>query len=155
MRLDRSRRAASETRTVRCKRRYSARPAAVFRAFTEPDLITRWWSPAHDVAVEVLNFDCRVGGHWRFAYRFPDDRVITVGGAFREVTPARRLVFTWTWEPPDVHAGIETLVTVSLKESPGGTTVEVLHEAFPDDATRDRHDQGWRATLARLVEVLT
>jgi uncharacterized protein YndB with AHSA1/START domain len=77
-----------------------------------------------------------------------------VTGVFREILPPRRLVFTWTWEAPDPHAGLETLVTVELLASGGDTEVVVTHEWFPTAATRDRHEAGWRATLDRLEEVL-
>jgi uncharacterized protein YndB with AHSA1/START domain len=70
------------------------------------------------------------------------------------VAPARRLVFTWTWEPPDVHAGIETLVSVTLAPKDRGTRLQVRHEGFPTNASRDRHDVGWSGTLERLPEVL-
>jgi hypothetical protein len=61
-----------------------------------------------------------------------------------------RLVFTWTWEPPDPHAGIGTLVTIELLAAGTGTEVVVTHEWFPTVAARDRHEAGWRATVDRL-----
>lgn len=114
----------------------------------------RWWSPDPEVAVEILDWTLRVGGPWRFAYRFPDGSVIHVRGLFRHVAPRRRLVFTWTWEPPDVHAGIETVVSIDLIPSDEGTRIRVRHDGFPTDESRDRHDAGWSATLDRLPEVL-
>ena len=113
-----------------------------------------WWSPDADVDVDVLVWDLVPGGRWRFSYTFPDGRADHVGGTFRTIEPPRRLSFTWTWEPPDVHAGMETLVSVTLDEAAGATTVLVRHERFPDRATRDRHDIGWTSTLERLLEAL-
>lgn len=141
-------------RRVRCQRTYPVPPDRVFRAWTEPTLITRWWSPDETIAVEVLAWDLVPGGAWRFGYRFPDGRLVHVRGRFLDITPPSRLAFTWTWEAPDVHAGIETHVTVALRPDGDGTTVELLHEQFPDDESRDRHDAGWVATLDRLTEVL-
>jgi uncharacterized protein YndB with AHSA1/START domain len=69
------------------------------------------------------------------------------------IDPPRALAFTWIWEPPDVHAGIETRVVVTLAERAGATTVEVVHERFPDVESRDRHEAGWADTLDRLQEV--
>lgn len=140
--------------SLECRRTYRASAARVFRALTEPAVMERWWSPDPAVQVDVLDWVLRVGGTWRFAYRFPDGRVIHVGGTLREVDPERRLVLTWTWEPPDVHAGTETLVTIALDESEEGTTVLVRHERFPSSEIRDRHDAGWTATLDRLGEAL-
>lgn len=141
--------------SVTCERRYQARPERVFRALTEPASMRRWWSPDPDVAMDVLAWDPSVGGRWRFAYRFPDGGVIHVRGVFRRVEPDRSLEFTWTWEPPDVHAGIETVVTIDLAPLETGTHLRVHHVGFPDEPSRDRHDAGWSATLDRLNETLT
>jgi uncharacterized protein YndB with AHSA1/START domain len=141
-------------RSVTARRRYAVAPELVFRAFTEPALITRWFSPDPQIANEVLDYTLCVGGRYRFGYRFPDGSRTTVAGEFREILPPRRLVFTWTWEPPDPHAGLETLVTVELLESGRGTEVVITHEWFPTASARDQHEAGWRATLDRLEEVL-
>lgn len=144
----------TDARSVIATRRYRAGPAIVFRALTDPALIIRWWSPSADIPVVVETWDLRRGGHWRFAYHQPDGTVSIVGGAFHEIAPVERLVFTWTWEPPDRHAGVETLVTIALTAVGDGTELTVTHEHFPDRDTRDRHDAGWRTTLDRLEEVL-
>jgi len=76
-----------------------------------------------------------------------------VRGQYQEISP-RRIVFTWTWEEPDPHAGIETVVTIELFELGEETEILVTHERFPDEETRDRHDEGWSGALARLVKLL-
>jgi uncharacterized protein YndB with AHSA1/START domain len=54
----------------------------------------------------------------------------------------------------DPHAGIDMLVSVVLAADRAGTALRIKHEMFPDPETRDRHDDGWRATLDRLPEAL-
>lgn len=137
--------------SVVARQRYDATPELVFRAFTDPALLTRWFSPGPDIHIEVLGHELRPRGRYRFRYREPDGTVSIVAGEFCEITPPRRLVFTWTWEPPDPHAGVETLVTVDIAAAQTGTLVVVTHERFPDQPSRERHAQGWRATLARMV----
>jgi len=61
-----------ESLAVRCVRRFQADAERVFRAWTIPALITRWWSPDADTSVEVLTWDLVPGGRWRFAYTLPD-----------------------------------------------------------------------------------
>lgn len=149
---------ASMTRqalSLTTRRRYPAPIETVFRAFTEPEILTRWFSPSADIAIEVLDYDLRPTGSYRFGYRFPDGRLSTVKGRFRKVSRPARLTFTWTWEAPDPHAGIETLVTIELVPREGGTEILVVHELFPDHDSRDRHQDGWRTTLDRLAEILT
>lgn len=137
------------------RRSYRASPESVFRAFTDPALLARWFSPSAEIAVEVLAFELAIGGCYRLAYRLDEHTASTVTGVFREIVAPSRLVFTWTWEAPDPHAGIDTLVTVEISDGGGSLTeVTVRHERFPDDATRDRHDEGWGTTLDRLPEAL-
>lgn len=136
------------------RRRVRACPETVFRALTHPEKLVRWFSPSPEIGTEVLEHDFRQGGRYRLAFRFPDGSRDTVLGSFREIEPPRRLVFTWTWEPPDRHAGIETLVTIVLETSDGGTDVVVTHDRFPTNASRDRHEAGWGTTLDRLEVLL-
>ena len=142
---------ASSPLTATTRQRYDVPAALVFDAFTEPALLTRWFSPSADVSVEILVHELRRRGHYRFRYSQPSGEVSIVTGEFCEISPPTRLIFTWTWEPPDRHAGIETLVTVDFIADGTGTRVVVTHERFPDRESRDRHEIGWRATLARMV----
>lgn len=142
---------ASDSLSVVVRQRYDAPPELVFRAFTDPLLLPRWFSPRADIGVDVLAHDLRPEGRYRFRYREPNGTVSIVTGQFREILPPGRLVFTWTWEEPDPHAGIETLVTVEIVADRSGTEVIVKHERFPDESSRARHAEGWRTTLARMV----
>ena len=142
---------ADDPLAVVARQRYDASPELVFHAFTDPDVLMRWFSPGADIHVDVLVHELRPGGRYRFRYREPDGTVSIVAGVFCAIVPPSRLAFTWTWEPPDVHAGVATLVTVDIAADGSGTVVVVTHERFPDEPSRARHAQGWRSTLARLV----
>ncbi len=139
---------------VIARRRYRASRETVFRMFTAPEELERWFSPSADIETEVERFDLQEGGAYRFGFRFPDGRRNHVLGEFREILRPNRLVFTWSWEEPDPHAGIETLVTIDFLEERGVTEVAVTHERLPDRETRERHEEGWAGALDRLDEVL-
>lgn len=136
------------------RRRFTAPRPAVYGAFTDPEQLVLWFSPSVDIGTEVIEHDLRVGGAYRLGFAFPDGRRDTVRGAFRELDPPERIAFTWTWEPPDPHAGIETLVTIVLREDGADTDVLVSHDRFPTNESRDRHDAGWATTLDRLSRLL-
>ena len=136
---------------VSCNRWYEAPPELIFCAFTEPSLLERWFCPSPEIAMRVDRCDPRPGGLYRFIFHFPDSTVVPVRGEYQVVSPPRQLIFTWTWEPPDEHAGIPTLVTVDLAAHNGGTKLSLRHEHFPGDAIRGRHESGWAATLDRLA----
>jgi uncharacterized protein YndB with AHSA1/START domain len=137
-------------------RKWVAAPAAlVFRAFTEAALVEQWLCPSPDAMVRVDALDARAGGRYRFLYHFPGSAAaIPVNGTYLEVDPPRRLAFTWTWEPPDPFAGVDTEVTVEFESSGGGTEVIVTHVRFPTEDKFRAHEGGWKSTLERLAPLL-
>jgi len=135
---------------VAVRRRLRAPRERIYRAFTEPGDLVRWFSPSADIGTEVLEHDLRVGGTYRLRFTLPGGVNNVVRGRFVELEPPERLAFTWTWEPPDPHAGIETIVHVVLRGDADGTEVVVSHDRFPTNESRDRHDAGWTTTLDRL-----
>jgi uncharacterized protein YndB with AHSA1/START domain len=132
------------------RRSYPAPPDAVFRAFTDPGLLERWFRPSPDVTVKVTELDLRVGGRYRFVFHFPGDRTAVVLGEYRAVARPHRLAFTWTWEPPDPHAGIDTLVTIDLHPKEGGAELALTHASFPTEEIMRQHESGWDAVLESL-----
>ncbi len=137
------------------RRWYPAPQSLVFRAFTEAPLLERWFCPAPDIVLKVAELDLRAGGRYKFLYRFPDGTVIPVIGEFRKIDRPRQMIFTWTWEKPDPHAGVETQVTVDINPKGGGTEVVVTHEKFPTEEKMRQHEKGWAGTLERLGSLLT
>jgi len=78
-----------------------------------------------------------------------------VGGQYREIKAPTRLVFSWLIEPPDVHAGIESQVTISIAASAAGSDLVILHERFERADANARHAEGWAGALDRLQQLLT
>jgi uncharacterized protein YndB with AHSA1/START domain len=112
--------------------------------------LERWFCPSPDVTVKVTHLDLRVGGRYRFVFNFPGNRVAVVIGEYHTLARPHQLAFTWTWEPPDPHAGVETLVTINLHEKDGGTELALTHARFPTEQTMRQHESGWGATLDGL-----
>jgi uncharacterized protein YndB with AHSA1/START domain len=77
-----------------------------------------------------------------------------VSGVYRTVEPSRRLVFSWTWLEADGTRGQETEVSVTLEPISGGTRLVLLHRNFDSTDSRERHDQGWSASLDYLAGML-
>ena len=76
----------SETRTE-ITRRLNALPERVFAAFASSDLVAQWLSPSPDITLQVLAYDFRVHGGYRFAYLVSGGAAMHVHGTFREITP--------------------------------------------------------------------
>jgi uncharacterized protein YndB with AHSA1/START domain len=137
------------------RRHLAAPPASVFAAFARAEVVAQWLTPAPDVKLSVLELEFREGGRYRFAYETPDGQRMLVGGEYRHIEAPARLVFSWLIEPPDVHAGIESQVTVSITPSAGGSDLLILHERFDRPDANARHAEGWLGALAQLQQLLT
>lgn len=131
-------------------RRFPHPVARVYRVWTEPQHIAQWFRPYDDVTLEVPTFDFREGGDYFFRYTWSDG-VFPVRGRFLTIRPEECLIFSWKPQPPDADAGKETMVSVWFRTpEPGVTEIELRHTLFPDATMRQRHEEGWIATLDRL-----
>ena len=111
-----------------------------FALITEPDRLRRW-------QVITARVDLRAGGDYRWTI-VPGH---SAAGAFTEVEPGRRVVFTWGWEESaDLPPGAST-VTITLEPADGGTLVRLVHEGLTAEQAAS-HGEGWNHYLGRLVK---
>lgn len=144
-----------DTGTVRVERTIDAPAEAVFDAWTNPEVLRRWWKAAPNHEVAVADVDLRVGGGYRLAMRNVDSgEDLVVFGTYREIARPQRLVYTWTWEGTGPYAGHESEVAVTFAEQePGRTTVTIEHAGLLDEASRANHRRGWIGVLDTLASV--
>src|SRR5262249_48473547 len=135
-------------------RRLGVSPERVFAAFASADLVARWLSPSPDVRLQVLAYDFRVQGAYRFEYHVPSGQIMHVHGSFQEIVPPRHLIFSWVIEPPDEHAGINSEVRVSIVDAPGGAILRIVHERLDQPGAAARHAAGWTGALDRLESLI-
>jgi uncharacterized protein YndB with AHSA1/START domain len=128
------------------KRRLNAPPPAVYRAWTDPAQITRWFGP-EGAAILRAEADARVGGRFHIVFRTAGGEEHGISGVYRDVVLDQKLVFTWAWRTMPER---ESLVTIALKRDGEGTLLTLIHEQFFDEPARDRHRNGWTATLDKL-----
>jgi len=138
-------------RRVRLERTYPAAPEAVFDAWTNPEVLRRWWRAQPSWTVPEVEVDLRVGGAYRLAMADPasGERHVLVG-EYREIRRPERLVYTWCWEGNGPSAGHESLVTVEFRATGAGTTVVIDHAALLDETSRAAHAHGWNGVLDSL-----
>lgn len=135
---------------LRLTHRFQAPRERVFDAWTNPEVLRRWWAAGPDWDTPEAVVDLRPGGGYRLSMRNPEtDAVHTVIGEYTEVVPPERLAYTWRWEGQD---GEETLVVVEFADAGGATEVVVTHRGFSNGGVRDEHEHGWRACLANLEQ---
>ena len=117
-----------------------APPERVFELLTDAELLIEWMAPEAEL-------DARVGGQIRWTH-LEGDSVI---GNFAELVPARRVVFTFGWDRPDVAVPPgSTTVEIDLRPARGGTQLRLVHRGLSGPMA-DAHAGGWTNYLARLA----
>ncbi len=137
---------------LRLSRRFKAPREAVFRAFTDPVALAKWFGP-EGVSVGNVKVDLRPGGTYSMVFNHADGGSHGLSGVYREISPPERLVMTWVWDHGD-WAGIETLVTLELAEAGGETELTLTHEKLPSQNALDLHNQGWISSFICLDRVI-
>jgi uncharacterized protein (TIGR03086 family) len=114
-----------------------------FELLTDPERLRRWQALTARV-------DLRAGGEYRFTI-VPGH---TAAGAFTEVEPGKRIVYTFGWErDADIPPGAST-VTITLEPAEGGTRVILVHEGLTDEQLTG-HAEGWQHYWDRLLIAAT
>ena len=144
---------AQSEREIRTERVFNAPRERVFAAFTDPELIPRWWGRREDTTV-VDKMDVRNGGDWRFVTSGPDGEH-AFRGTFREVSPPERVVQTFEWEGMPGHIAVETATFEDLGERTKVTSVSLFHTTEERDGMlASGMEGGLSETYDRLDELL-
>jgi uncharacterized protein YndB with AHSA1/START domain len=140
------------------ERRFEAPAELVFKAYTTPELVKRWWH-ANRGEVSIVEIDLRVGGKWRHVMVADDGSEIGFHGEYREIVPNERLVSTeiWEGETETDYPADPTVNTATFSEVDGCTTLRILVEA-PSKEVRDAivesgMEDGLQDALVLLEEV--
>ena len=141
----------AESRTLRLERTFDAPAEDVFDAWTNPEVLRRWWAADPAGHTPVAEVDLRVGGAYRLTMQDGEGGALhTVRGEYREVARPERLVYTWAWEEEGGVLGHESVVTVRFLGEDDRTTVVLEHADLASEESRDRHGVGWSGCLENL-----
>ena len=138
-------------REIVITRMFDAPRELVFKAYTDPALIPKWWgSPTR-----VDKMDVSPGGVWRFVNRGQDGNEYAFNGVFREIVPPERLVQTFEFEGAPGHGLVQTMTF----EDQGGKTKLTITALFQSVEDRDGMlktgmERGAVEGLDRLAELL-
>lgn len=149
---------------------FDAPRGQVWKAWTEPGQIAKWWGPKNFTAPHIT-LDLRVGGKNLFCMRGagPDGvvRDYWSTGVYREIVPLKKLVTTDSFADekgnvvPASHYGmggdwpLELLVTVTFEEEKAGTRMTLRHAGIPAGEMRDLTAAGWNESFDKLAEALS
>src|SRR3989475_10221080 len=139
--------------------------ALVWKAWTEPERLKRWWGP-RTFTTPVAKIDLRVGGAFLYCMRQPDGKDIWGTGVYREIVPLKRIVYTDSFADekgnvvPATYYGLsrafplEMQVTVTFEDHDGKTKITLHHVGIPASPDRDGANQGWNESLDKLAATL-
>jgi uncharacterized protein YndB with AHSA1/START domain len=138
---------------IQITREFDAPRHLVYRAYTEPALIRRWWSGERG-EVTSADVDLRPGGTWRYVMVANGGFEVAFHGEYQEVVPDERIVSTEVFEGmPDAAA----LTTTTFTENDGRTTLSMLVQHSSQEH-RDAHinsgmEGGMQEAMDKLEQV--
>jgi uncharacterized protein YndB with AHSA1/START domain len=131
---------------------FDAPTEQVFRLFTDPTELAKWWGP-HGFTTPEIQIDLRVGGGLRFTMQPPEGEAFHLSGEFLEIQPPSKLRFTFRWDEP-VPDDRETVAAVSLASLGGRTSVTLTQGDFTTEERLELHRSGWTDSFEKLDAVL-
>lgn len=157
--------AAGGQRRLVITRILQAPPAAVWRAWTDAELIKQWWGPEHFTA-PVIQIDFREGGKYLYAMRDPAGNDYWSTGRFLEIEPMSRILYTDSFA--DAEGNVIPAATFGMGDDyPDETTIELTFEDVGDGRTRltlvgqapagemaEMARAGWSTSLDKLAKVV-
>jgi uncharacterized protein YndB with AHSA1/START domain len=131
-------------------REFDAPRHLVYRAWTTPELVKRWWSGGYG-EVTIAEIDLRVGGTWRYVMIASEGYEVGFHGEYREIVPDERIVSTEVFEGMPDGEAVDTL---TLTEEDGRTTLSILVQHSCKEH-RDAHiNSGMEEGMQKSMDLL-
>lgn len=137
------------TNTVILHRVLRAKPEKVYRAFLDPEAMSKWLPP-HGFTCKVHHLDATVGGTFKMSFtNFSTGNGHSFGGTYLELKPGELLRYTDVFDDPGLPG--QMITTVSLKEVFCGTELNITQEGIPAMIPVQACYMGWQESLALLA----
>jgi uncharacterized protein YndB with AHSA1/START domain/predicted enzyme related to lactoylglutathione lyase len=139
--------------------------STVWKAWTEPEHIMKWWGPK-DFTASIVKNDLREGGSYLYCIRSHDGEDVCSTGVYKEIVPMERIVATDSFADSEgnvvaaSHYGmsgdwpLELNAIVIFEEVDGKTKLTLQHQGFPDHKNRDFAETGWKESFDKLATYL-
>jgi uncharacterized protein YndB with AHSA1/START domain len=142
----------TSTGTVTLHRVLSAPPDRVYRAFIQPDAMSKWLPP-HGFTGRVLEIDARVGGSYRMQFtNLTTGHSHAFGGRFLELVQGERIVHTDRFDDPNLPGEMRT--TITFRKVSVGTELHVTQEGIPSAIPVEGCYLGWQQSLDLLRQLV-
>lgn len=134
--------------------RFRAPREKLFRTWTDPKLISKWFMAVPGYLPALSEVDLEELGAWKITVRPGSDvGQSVIHGNFFQIVPGKELAYSWTGNMPG--AEYYTLVNAQFEDGDtGGSILRLTHGVFRSEPDRDAHAQGWNLCLAGLAREL-
>lgn len=135
--------------TIRLHRVLRTTPEKIFRAFSDPEAMSKWLPP-RGFTCKFERLEPKVGGAIRFSFtNFSSKKAHVCGGKYLELAPHERIRYTGYFEDPNLPG--EMVTTVTLKKVMVGTDVNIVQEGIPAVIPPEACYLGWQESLDQLT----
>ncbi len=143
---------SKDTNTIRLHRVLRTLPERVYRAFLDPDAMSKWLPP-HGFTGKIQQMDARVGGGYRMSFtNFSTGKGHSFRCRYTELTPYEQIRYADTFDDPNLSG--EMQVTVSLKAVSCGTEMNIVQEGIPAVIPVELCYLGWQESLFQLAQLV-
>lgn len=138
--------------SIHLHRVLAAPPERVYRAFTDPDAIVKWYAP-NGFTCKIHELDVRTGGGYKMSFtNFSTNKSHSFGGKYAEITPNKQIKYTDKFT--DVNLPGEMKVTVTFTKVSCGTDLKIVQEGVPDAIPAEQCYLGWQQSLNQLAQLV-
>jgi uncharacterized protein YndB with AHSA1/START domain len=122
----------------------------VWEAWTEPNVIMKWFGSDPEGKVVSAKLDVRPGGSFEVTFKDADQTEHTCNGIYAEIEKLSRLTFTWHWKS---EPSVESFIVLLLTEEKNSTKMRFEHMNFGSGSKHD-YVKGWQSTFLKLKLLL-
>ena len=140
------------SRTVRLHRVLRAKPEKVYRAFLEPEAMSKW-IPPYGFTCTVHHMEPKVGGRFKMSFcNFTTGHAHAFGGEYLELKPNELIRYTDVFDDPNLPGVMH--VSVALRPVICGTDISIEQSGIPELIPLEMCYLGWQESLAQLATLV-
>ena len=140
------------TSTIRLHRVLRATPERVYRAFLDPDAMSKWLPP-NGFTGKVHHMDAKIGGTHKMSFtNFTTGKSHSFGGEYLELVPPERIRYTDRFD--DANLPGEMQITATFKKVSVGTELNIVQEGVPGVIPAEACYLGWQESLTLLAKLV-
>ena len=141
-----------QNNTIRLHRVLRATPEKIYKAFLDPDAMTKWLPP-NGFTAKVHQMDAKVGGTYKMSFtNFTTGKGHSFGGTYVELAPHERIRYTDKFDDPNLSGEMQT--TITLKKVSCGAELNIVQEGVPAVIPAEACYLGWQESLAQFAKLV-